>query len=55
MDYKKQIAQSIVTALEGQVEEQVVYEKVEVPKTSKMGDFAFPTFMLAKLCIKPHK
>ncbi|AVK99724.1 arginine--tRNA ligase [Pediococcus inopinatus] len=48
MDYKKQIAQSIVTALEGQVEEQVVYEKVEVPKTSKMGDFAFPTFMLAK-------
>ncbi|AMV61325.1 Arginyl-tRNA synthetase [Pediococcus damnosus] len=48
MDYKKQVAQSIVSALDGQLEEQVVYEKVEVPKTSKMGDFAFPAFILAK-------
>ncbi len=48
MDYKKQVAESIVTALDGQLELQVAYDKIEIPKASNLGDFAFPTFVLAK-------
>lgn len=48
MNYKKQVAQSIVDALDNQLDEQVVYEKIEVPKATNLGDYAFPTFVLAK-------
>ncbi|WP_412988306.1 arginine--tRNA ligase [Pediococcus siamensis] len=48
MDYKNQVAQSIVKALANQLDLQTVYEKIEVPKSTKLGDFAFPTFILAK-------
>ena len=48
MDYKKMVAQSIATALNDQFTLDEITAKIEVPKALKMGDYAFPTFTLAK-------
>ncbi|GEP19165.1 arginine--tRNA ligase [Pediococcus argentinicus] len=48
MDYKQQVAQTISSVLDGQLSVEDVYTKIEVPKETKMGDYAFPAFALAK-------
>ena len=48
VDYKEKIAKVIVTALDGGLTFDEVCEMVEVPGDSKMGDYAFPCFKLAK-------
>jgi len=47
MDNKAQIATAINEALP-EMDLATITSKIEVPKDSSMGDFAFPTFMLAK-------
>lgn len=47
MDYKNQVAQA-VAAVVPELDEVTILSKIEVPKDSTMGDFAFPTFLLAK-------
>ncbi|TVV18913.1 arginine--tRNA ligase [Weissella cibaria] len=47
MDYKNQVAQA-VAAVVPELDEAAILSKIEVPKDSTMGDFAFPTFLLAK-------
>ena len=47
MDYKNQAAQA-VAAVVPELDEATILSKIEVPKDSTMGDFAFPTFLLAK-------
>ncbi len=48
-EFKKVIAKSIVSALEGSVTEQDIISKIEVPKDKENGDFAYPCFNLAKV------
>ncbi|MGN0710681.1 MAG: arginine--tRNA ligase, partial [Anaerovoracaceae bacterium] len=47
VNYKEKIAQIICDATEG-LEFEEVMSMVEVPSDSKMGDYAFPCFKLAK-------
>ncbi|MDR3190269.1 MAG: arginine--tRNA ligase [Lactobacillaceae bacterium] len=47
MDYKAQVAQAIA-AVVPELALADITAKIEVPKDSSMGDFAFPTFLLAK-------
>lgn len=49
MKQKQLVAQAIVDATEGQLSLDEVMSKIEVPKTYDLGDYAFPTFVLAKL------
>lgn len=49
MKQKQLVAQAIVDATEGQLFLDEVMSKIEVPKTYDLGDYAFPTFILAKL------
>ncbi len=46
-DFKKAIADLLVGHTEGLTTEEI-YESLEIPKHSDMGDFAFPCFKLAK-------
>ncbi|GLB46732.1 arginine--tRNA ligase [Philodulcilactobacillus myokoensis] len=48
MDYKQTIADNISSALDHKINRKDIEAKIEVPKNSKMGDLAFPTFILAK-------
>lgn len=48
MDFKTQVAKAIQPAL-SELEFEDILSKVEVPKDSRMGDYAFPTFTLAKV------
>ena len=49
MDNKKQITDILSQALgEDVLSKNDILSKIEVPKTSDLGDLAFPTFMLAK-------
>lgn len=48
MDFKTQVAKAIEPAL-SELEFADILSKVEVPKDSRMGDYAFPTFTLAKV------
>ncbi|KRN88504.1 arginine--tRNA ligase [Ligilactobacillus ceti] len=52
MDYKQKVAQAIVKAVDGQLTEEEVLVKIEVPKTMNLGDYAFPAFVLAKVLRK---
>lgn len=52
MDYKTQVAQSIKDAIGNDLSLDEIVEKIEVPKTLKMGDYAFPAFVLAKVMHK---
>ncbi|WP_431061011.1 arginine--tRNA ligase [Weissella paramesenteroides] len=47
MDYKNQIAETIA-AVVPELDNATILSKIEVPKDANMGDFAFPTFLLAK-------
>lgn len=48
MDYKQQVTNALVKALDGQLTADEISSKLERPKTSDKGDLAFPTFTLAK-------
>ena len=50
-DYRDLIAQAVMNATEG-LEEEDVKALVEIPADSKMGDYAFPCFKLAKVMRK---
>lgn len=47
MDYKNQIAETIA-AVAPELDKATILSKIEVPKDTKMGDYAFPAFLLAK-------
>lgn len=47
MDYKNQIAETIA-AVVPELDNATILSKIEVPKDANMGDYAFPTFLLAK-------
>ncbi|MCR5481815.1 MAG: arginine--tRNA ligase [Clostridia bacterium] len=51
VDYRKKIAQLLSGAVEGLTTEEIE-SMVEIPSDSKMGDYAFPCFRLAKLLRK---
>ncbi len=48
MDYKKQIAEILHTTLNSSLELDKIKQLIEVPKKDNLGDYAFPTFLLAK-------
>ena len=48
MNNREQVAQAISEALDGQLTAEDIVVKIEQPKTSDLGDLAFPTFVLAK-------
>ena len=50
-DYRQLIAETIAPCVEG-LENSEIRELIEVPADSKMGDYAFPCFKLAKLLRK---
>lgn len=47
MDFKQEVALLLSSHIEGMTKAEIL-EAVEVPKHTKMGDFAFPCFKLAK-------
>lgn len=52
MDYKNQVVAALKPVLNEYLSDSEIYEKIEVPKESKLGDLAFPTFTLAKVLRK---
>ncbi|MCZ2491929.1 arginine--tRNA ligase [Dellaglioa carnosa] len=48
MNYKQQVAQALVAIVDGNLTEEEIIAKIEIPKSSEMGDYAFPAFALAK-------
>ena len=51
-DYKQLVAQAVYAAVDGQLSEEAIVEKIEQPKDLKLGDYAFPAFVLAKVLRK---
>lgn len=49
MDYKKQIVADLQQAIGDVLSSEDIYNFLEVPKMSTHGDYAFPTFSLAKV------
>ncbi|KXT76075.1 arginine--tRNA ligase [Streptococcus sp. DD12] len=47
MDNKRYIAQALDKIIDP-LDEETIYELIETPKKSELGDFAFPTFTLAR-------
>lgn len=52
MNYKQKVSQALATALDDQLSQAEIFEKIESPKTLNLGDYAFPTFTLAKVLRK---
>ena len=52
MDYKAQVTNSLLEALNDELTSADVYQKLETPKDLSMGDLAFPAFTLAKVMHK---
>ncbi|APU71068.1 arginine--tRNA ligase [Companilactobacillus crustorum] len=48
MDFKKQVVDALGKVLPEEITEEQVTKLIEKPKTSDLGDYAFPTFILAK-------
>ncbi|WP_105955904.1 arginine--tRNA ligase [Apilactobacillus quenuiae] len=48
MENKELVANALAKALDGTLKNEDILNKIERPKDSKMGDLAFPTFILAK-------
>lgn len=48
MDIKTTIVNTLHAALADELDHDQINELLEVPKSSKLGDYAFPTFVLAK-------
>lgn len=49
MDFKQQVVATLHSALHDQLDDQQLTQLLETPKTSDLGDYAFPTFALAKI------
>lgn len=47
MEFKKEISKLLSAKIDGMTTDEI-FEAIEVPKHTKMGDFAFPCFKLAK-------
>ncbi|MBT9672739.1 arginine--tRNA ligase [Secundilactobacillus kimchicus] len=48
MDYKQLVADALAPTMADTLSADDIYKKIERPKDSSMGDYAFPTFTLAK-------
>ncbi len=48
MDYKQLVADTLAPSLTGVLSAEDIYQKIERPKDSSKGDYAFPAFTLAK-------
>lgn len=48
MDSKKMVVETLKKVLPDEISEEQIAKLIEKPKTSDLGDFAFPTFILAK-------
>lgn len=48
MDFKEQVVASLKQVLPTELTTEKITALLEVPKNDKMGDLAFPTFILAK-------
>ncbi|WP_390406929.1 arginine--tRNA ligase [Lacticaseibacillus jixiensis] len=55
MDFKQQVAATLHAALQDQLDLDTISGLLETPKTSDLGDYAFPTFALAKIYHKAPK
>ena len=51
-EIKENIAKAIMKAIEGQVSYEEILSKIEIPKDTNNGDFAYPCFNLAKVLKK---
>ncbi|MDZ5710760.1 arginine--tRNA ligase [Jeotgalibacillus haloalkalitolerans] len=49
MDYQSLFAEALYQQLRDQLDQEKVYQLIEKPKFTEMGDFAFPCFELAKI------
>ena len=48
MDQKQQVIDTLSTVLDGELTKDEITNMIEIPKSSDLGDYAFPTFLLAK-------
>ena len=48
MDFKQQVTIALMGVLGDSLPADKVAQLIETPKTSDLGDYAFPTFILAK-------
>ena len=51
-DYKLQVANAISAAIDGQLSQDEILSKIEIPKALNLGDYAFPAFVLSKVLRK---
>lgn len=51
-DYKLQVANAISAAVDGQLSQDEILSKIEIPKALNLGDYAFPAFVLSKVLRK---
>ncbi len=49
MDYKQQVVQALAAVLGDELTTDTINKLVEQPKSDDLGDYAFPTFALAKV------
>lgn len=54
MDHKQTVAEKLFAVLP-QLDIETIYSLLEKPKSSEMGDVAFPAFSLAKVERKRHR
>ncbi|WP_057768096.1 arginine--tRNA ligase [Lactobacillus selangorensis] len=56
MEFKQQVVTALQQAIGAQLDARTIAKGIEIPKSSDLGDYAFPTFMLAKIFHKaPQK
>jgi arginyl-tRNA synthetase len=55
MDFKQQVVTTLHQALHDDLTDEQLTQLLETPKTSDLGDYAFPTFALAKVYHKAPK
>lgn len=48
MDFKQQVVDALSKVLGGEIDSAQIEKLIEVPKSLDMGDYAFPTFILAR-------
>ena len=49
MEFKQEVIKALAAAIGSTLDEATIAKLVETPKDDKMGDYAFPTFALAKV------
>lgn len=55
MDFKELVVKALEPALAGQLDAATIKSLIETPKSSDLGDYAFPTFSLAKIMHRAPK